>query len=1010
MAKTESQKATPPKQTANLPKLTTGTAKPAQPPPKSVATGKAGSPPAKSTAATPAQPKPGTPKKPRAPKPDSGPTLESLNPRRKQTGTPLKLVERPAPPPRTEPPLLRRMIDEPQFFVDSVRGRPAWVDDLFALFLISLGMVTLLTLLNASPAAAITSLSDQWADLITQIFGRAGAIIFSLSVAGLGTWLILPRAGVKIALTWRRLLAVEVAFLAFLALLHLLANDPEPRSLARSGWGGGHIGWAIGEIMAKLFGSGLSILFFAGLVVVMIGAAVGVRRKHVRIALKATGKRLEAFGEAIKKAATTPRPPRQPRRQPARDLGHVTPLVSVPAPQPQPQAARPPAAEIPAGIAPAQASLIPDSAAPAAPEPAPSVPKMAPARAGRKTATIPALQNVEIAPSTPPPAPPSAEPPPPTAPAPVSVPMPKRSTPAPRVTPPAPAATESDSEPPILPTIAPKPASLSPSIPSIPALGGLAAALTPEPAPLPERPRRYFTVDDFKETRVPIPREGLPPISLLSDTELDKPTEAEINGNARIIENTLLEFDIDVEVVDAKVGPTVTQYAVQPFREVANDQGEVITQRVRVNKISGLAGDLALALAAKRLRIQAYVPGHAYMGIEVPNKQPSVVALRPVMESESFARAFLKPDPDDPDQKREIPLIVPLGRDVSGEAVVIDLALMPHLLIAGTTGSGKSVCITSFVVALALNNPPERVKMILLDPKMVELSRFNGLPHLLGPVETDVEQIVGVLRWATREMDRRYKLLEAETARNIEVYNRTLGKRRKAEHLPYMVIIIDEIGDLMLSRPEEVERTITRLAQMARAVGIHLVVATQRPSTDIITGLIKANFPARISFAVASGTDSRVILDATGAETLMGRGDMLYVAPDSAVPRRVQGCYVSDAEIDAVVNHWRDWATANTWAVNTPWDKGVTRRETLSSSDPILEEAIDLVVRRGEASTSLLVRQLGIDYPRASHLMDLMAELGILGVMRDDGRTREVLLKPGSDPYKKIMARARRGG
>jgi S-DNA-T family DNA segregation ATPase FtsK/SpoIIIE len=999
MAKTESQKASPPKHTANLPKLTTGTAKPAQPPAKNAPSGKAGSPPAKNSIAPTAQPKPGTPKKPRAPKPDSGPTLEALNPRRKTTGTPLKLVEHPAPPPRTAPSLIRRMIDEPQFFVDSLRGRPAWVDDLFALFLISLGMVTLLTLLNASPAAAITSLSDQWADLITQIFGRAGAIVFSLSVAGLGGWLILPRAGIKIALTWRRLLAIEVAFLAFLALLHLLANDPEPRSLARSGWGGGHIGWAIGEIMAKLFGSGLSILFFTSLMIVMLGAAVGVRRKHVRSALRTTGKRLEAFGAAIKKAATTPRPPRQPRRKPARDLGHVTPLVSVPTPQ----APALTAAEMPS----AQAALTPEPAPPPTPEPAPSVPKMAPARAGRKTATIPALQNVETAPSAPPDVPPTdpIAPPPTPAPAPVSVPMPKRSTPAPRPTPPVPDA-EPDSEPPVLPVIAPKPAGFSPSLPT---LGGLTASLTPEPAPIPERQRRYFTVEDFKETRVPIPREGLPPISLLSDVELDKPTEAEINGNARIIENTLLEFDIDVEVVDAKVGPTVTQYAVQPFREVANDQGEVVTQRVRVNKIASLAGDLALALAAKRLRIQPYVPGHSYMGIEVPHKQPSVVALRPVMESEAFARAFLKPDPDDPDQKREVPLVVPLGRDVSGEAVVIDLALMPHLLIAGTTGSGKSVCITSFVVALAMNNPPDRVKMILLDPKMVELSRFNGLPHLLGPVETDVEQIVGVLRWATREMDRRYKLLESESARNIEVYNRTLGKRRKAEHLPYIVIIIDEIGDLMLSRPEEVERTITRLAQMARAVGIHLVVATQRPSTDIITGLIKANFPARISFAVASGTDSRVILDTTGAETLMGRGDMLYVAPDSAVPRRVQGCYVTDAEIDAVVNYWRDWAAANGWTVNTPWDRGVTRRETLSNSDALLEEAIDLVVRRGEASTSLLVRQLGIDYPRASHLMDLMAELGILGGMRDDGRTREVLLKPGSDPYKKAIARARRG-
>jgi S-DNA-T family DNA segregation ATPase FtsK/SpoIIIE len=469
-----------------------------------------------------------------------------------------------------------------------------------------------------------------------------------------------------------------------------------------------------------------------------------------------------------------------------------------------------------------------------------------------------------------------------------------------------------------------------------------------------------------------------------------------------------LEFDIDVEVVDVKIGPTVTQYAVQPFREVTTERGEVVTQRVRVNKIAALERDLALALAAKRLRIQPYVPGYSYMGIEVPNRKASLVALRPVLESEAFVRVFRRADPDAPDGVREAPLSVPLGRDVAGESVVVDLALMPHLLIAGTTGSGKSVCITAMIVALVMNNLPERLKLILLDPKMVELSRFNGLPHLLGPVETDIERIVDVLRWATREMDRRYRLLEAEGARNIEAYNRALGEQRAAEQLPYIVIIADEIGDLMLSRPEEVERTITRLAQMARAVGIHLVIATQRPSADIITGLIKANFPARISFAVASNADSRVILDTAGAETLLGRGDMLYLAPESAVPRRVQGCFVSDAEIEAVVSYWRQWAAERGLpSADAPWDRGVSRREALGKTDPLLEEAIDLVVRRGEASTSILLRGLAIDYPRAAKLMDLLGELGILGAPKDGGRAREVTIKPGSDPYKKLLQRLR---
>ncbi|HLY25191.1 MAG TPA: DNA translocase FtsK, partial [Aggregatilineales bacterium] len=535
----------------------------------------------------------------------------------------------------------------------------------------------------------------------------------------------------------------------------------------------------------------------------------------------------------------------------------------------------------------------------------------------------------------------------------------------------------------------------------------------PAPQPVPRR-RRYFTVEDFKEVRQTIKRENegnLPPVVLLGNTELNKPTENEINTNVRIIENTLLEFDIDVEVVDVKVGPTVTQYAVQPFREVTTAQGEVVMQRVRVNKIASLSSDLALALSAKRLRIQPYVPGHPYMGIEVPNRTPSTVALRPVMESETFARAFSKRDPDVPGKTFEVPLVVPLGRDVSGAAFVVDLATMPHLLIAGTTGSGKSVCITALTTALVMNNSPERLNLVLLDPKMVELSRFNGLPHLLGPVETDLERIIGVLRWATREMDRRYKLLEAAACRNIETYNRMADKGQHSERLPYIAILIDEIGDLMLSRPDEMERTLTRLAQMARAVGMHLVVATQRPSVDIITGLIKANFPARISFAVASGVDSRVILDTTGAETLMGRGDMLYLAPDASGPQRLQGCFISDPEIEAVVKFWKDWTASRRSAdpaaqpTVAPWERGMTRRESLAESDPLLEDAIALVVREGEASASLIQRRLGIGYPRAAQLLDMLAELGVVGALKDGGRAREVLMKPGQDAFKKLVDR-----
>jgi DNA segregation ATPase FtsK/SpoIIIE, S-DNA-T family len=514
------------------------------------------------------------------------------------------------------------------------------------------------------------------------------------------------------------------------------------------------------------------------------------------------------------------------------------------------------------------------------------------------------------------------------------------------------------------------------------------------------RMKRYYTVEGMKEQKSIGKRDtSLPPLGVMKDIELLMPDESEINTNVVLIENTLLEFDIDVDVVDVKVGPTVTQYAVQPFRE-GSKEGDGVQGRTRISKIASLQSDLSLALSARRLRMETPVPGHSYIGIEVPNKKPSVVALRSVYESKAYQEQAAK---------KKSPLFIPLGRDVSGSPVGIDLSQMPHLLIAGTTGSGKSVCIAAMATALVLENTPDLMKLIMLDPKMVELSRFNGLPHLMGPVETDQERIIGVLRWCTREMDRRYKLLEENAARNIDIFNSRLGRRRKDEYLPYIVILIDEIGDLMLSKPEETEKTITRLAQMARAVGMHMVVATQRPSVDVITGLIKANFPSRISFAVASGIDSRVILDTVGAETLMGRGDMLYQAADSPFPRRLQGCFVSDDEVRLVVDHWRDWHDMEVEAGRAqaitigPWERGLTRREFLSETDPMLEQAISLVVESGEASASLIQRRLGVGYPRAARIMDLLEELGVVGEVKGGGRNREVLIKPGHDPFKDVI-------
>jgi S-DNA-T family DNA segregation ATPase FtsK/SpoIIIE len=325
---------------------------------------------------------------------------------------------------------------------------------------------------------------------------------------------------------------------------------------------------------------------------------------------------------------------------------------------------------------------------------------------------------------------------------------------------------------------------------------------------------------------------------------------------------------------------------------------------------------------------------------------------------------------------------------------------MPHLLIAGTTGSGKSVCITAIATCLAFNNHPEDLKFVLIDPKMVELVRFNGLPHLVGKVETELERIVGVLRWCTQEMDRRYRLLEKARARDIGSYNRRARRRKRAEPLPRLIVMIDEMADLMMMAPDQTERTLVRLAQMARATGIHLVMATQRPSTDILTGLIKANFPARISFAVPSSVDSRVILDTGGAETLLGSGDMLYLAPEAAAPKRLQGAFVSDMEVERLIDHWQGALDIERGqAAHPPWEEMLVRQAALEEHDEEIEKAIEVVRAEGEASASMLQRKLRVGYPRAARLMDELEELGVIGRPQSGGRTREVLIESDEDPF-----------
>jgi S-DNA-T family DNA segregation ATPase FtsK/SpoIIIE len=480
----------------------------------------------------------------------------------------------------------------------------------------------------------------------------------------------------------------------------------------------------------------------------------------------------------------------------------------------------------------------------------------------------------------------------------------------------------------------------------------------------------------------------LPPYEIFDQGRYSPVSAKEINFIAGLIEKTLADFGLPVRVVDFKTGPSVTQFAVQPgYIETELPDGKSRRQKVRVSQISSLANDLALALSAPRVRIEAPVPGQSFVGIEVPNRKSSIVRLGPIMQSDAFLSI-------------RSPLSIVLGRDVAGKAVAADLASMPHLLIAGTTGSGKSVCITSIASSLVFNNNPEDLRLVMIDPKMVELVRFNGLPHLLGKVETELERIVGVLRWCMTEMDRRYKLLESARARDIDSYNDRIRRRKSAERMPRLVVMIDELADLMMMVPDQTERTLVRLAQMARATGIHLIVATQRPSTDVVTGLIKANFPARISFAVASGIDSRVILDAGGAETLLGSGDMLFLSPEAAAPIRLQGSFVSDLEIERLINFWNSALGEDYFEdeEEVPWEGVLTRQAVISDKDEIIERAIDLVRATGQASASLLQRRLRIGYPRAARLMDELEELGIIGRPQSGGKTREVLIGKDDDP------------
>lgn len=409
----------------------------------------------------------------------------------------------------------------------------------------------------------------------------------------------------------------------------------------------------------------------------------------------------------------------------------------------------------------------------------------------------------------------------------------------------------------------------------------------PEPPKEPAAPQPIFMgreTDRVREWHLPTLAD------MLALGSSDGADDSRLHQEAIVIEETLTSFGAPVQVVDIKEGPTIIQYCVEPQYLVMRNGKRT---KVKVNKIASLADDLSLALAARSVRIQAPVPGKSYVGIEVPNEAKNIVSLRDVMENGNFGKIAAKSK-----------LAVGLGEDVAGQSVSIDLAKMPHMLIAGATGSGKSVCVNGIIACLLLQNTPEDLKLVMVDPKRVELTGYNGIPHLAAPVVVDMDRVVGTLQWALREMDDRYKLFAETGARNITDYNKKVAKRKKPK-LPYVVIIVDELADLMMMAPDETEKAIARLAQMARATGIHMILATQRPSVDVVTGLIKANFPARIAFAVASSTDSRVVLDTTGAERLLGQGDMLFQSPDAPAPVRLQGCFVDDPELNRIIDYWK---------------------------------------------------------------------------------------------------------
>ncbi len=494
-----------------------------------------------------------------------------------------------------------------------------------------------------------------------------------------------------------------------------------------------------------------------------------------------------------------------------------------------------------------------------------------------------------------------------------------------------------------------------------------------------EKPPLEATEPEEKTEEYPQNVYHFPPLSLLNAPKAGKSQDVseELKANAAKLVETLKSFGVSTKIIDISRGPTVTRYELQP------------SAGVKISKITGLSDDIALNLATAGVRIEAPIPNKAAVGIEVPNRQTETVPIREVIDSKEFESAKSR-------------LTMALGKDIAGNITVGDIASMPHLLIAGATGSGKSVCINSIIISLLYKASPDEVRFLMVDPKVVELGVYNGIPHLLVPVVTDPKKAAGALAWAVNEMLNRYKAFEEKHVRNLDGYNKLASQDESVDPMPQIVIIIDELADLMMAAPSDVEDSIMRLAQMARAAGMHLIIATQRPSVNVITGVIKANIPSRIAFSVSSQVDSRTILDQGGAEKLLGRGDMLYYPQGYAKPVRIQGCYVSDSEVEEVVEFIKngeqeaeyDQSIVEEIERQAAMEKQKGKGDSAASSDdvdPLFNDAVECVIEAGQASTSYLQRRLKVGYARAARLVDELEERGIVGPL-DGSKPRDVLI------------------